>query len=83
MEGRDLFTHIRSGRGDYDVRAHLAEMIALLGAPPKMLINREICWSEVKWSHAVPNSKASFVRPHASITEGLFSTLKASLCTQI
>ncbi|KUJ14194.1 CMGC protein kinase [Mollisia scopiformis] len=55
MEGRDLFTHIRSSQGDYDVRAHLAEMIALLGAPPKILIDREIRWSEVKWSHAVPN----------------------------
>jgi serine/threonine protein kinase len=57
MEGRDLFTHIRSGQGDYDVRAHLAEMIALLGAPPKILIDREIRWSEVKWSYAVPNSE--------------------------
>jgi serine/threonine protein kinase len=57
MEGRDLFTHIRSGQGDYDVRAHLAEMIALLGAPPKILIDREIRWSEVTWSHAVPNSE--------------------------
>ena len=57
MEGRDLFAHIRSSQGDYDVRTHLAEMIALLGAPPKILIDREIRWSEVKWSHAVPNSE--------------------------
>ncbi|KAI9746888.1 MAG: hypothetical protein M4579_007567, partial [Chaenotheca gracillima] len=56
MEGKDLFTHIRSSQGHYDVRAHLAEMIALLGPPPKILIDREIRWSEVKWSHAVPNS---------------------------
>jgi len=56
MEGRDLFTHIHSNQGDYDVRSHLAEIIALLGAPPKILIDREMSWSEVKWSHAVPNS---------------------------
>ena len=55
VEGRDLFTHIRSSQGDYDVQAHLAEMIALLGAPPKILVDREIRWSGVKWSHAVPN----------------------------
>ncbi|KAK2629686.1 hypothetical protein QTJ16_000506 [Diplocarpon rosae] len=55
MEGRDLFTHIRSSQGNYSVQAHLAEMIALLGASPKILIDREIRWSEVKWSHAVPN----------------------------
>ncbi|KAH6712576.1 CMGC protein kinase [Leptodontidium sp. MPI-SDFR-AT-0119] len=55
MEGRDLFTHLRSSQGAYDVRAHLAEMIALLGPPPKELIDREIRWSKVKWSHVVPN----------------------------
>lgn len=39
MEGRDLFTHVRSSQGHYDVRAHLAEMIAILGPPPKELID--------------------------------------------
>ena len=57
MEGKNLFTHMRSSQGDYDARAHLAEMITLLGAPPKTLIDREIRWSKVKWSHAVPNSE--------------------------
>ena len=57
MEGRDLFLNLRSSNGDYDVRAHLAEMIALLGSPPQKLIDRELYWSEVKWSHAVPNSE--------------------------
>ena len=32
-------------------------MIALLGPPPKTLIDREIRWSQVKWSHAVPNAE--------------------------
>jgi serine/threonine protein kinase len=57
VEGRDLFADIRSSQGLYDVRLHLAEMIALLGAPPRALIYREIQWSEVKWSHAMPNSE--------------------------
>jgi hypothetical protein len=35
-------------------------MIALLGAPSKILIDREICWSEAKWSHAGPNSEGKF-----------------------
>ncbi|KAJ9198984.1 hypothetical protein DTO021D3_8558 [Paecilomyces variotii] len=30
MEGKDLFKHIRSSKGDYDARAHIAEMIAKL-----------------------------------------------------
>jgi hypothetical protein len=57
MEGRDLFIHLRSANGEYDVRAHLGEMIALLGHPPKKLIDRELSWSKVKWSHAVSNSE--------------------------
>jgi serine/threonine protein kinase len=57
MEGRDLFTHLHSSQRDYDIRAHLAEMIALLGPPPKELIDREISWNKVKWSHAVYNSE--------------------------
>ncbi|MCJ1253125.1 hypothetical protein MMC24_000932 [Lignoscripta atroalba] len=60
MEGKDLFRHIRSSQGAYDVRAHLAEMIALLGPPPKILADREKWWSDVKWSRAFPNSEGKF-----------------------
>lgn len=56
MEGKDLFKHIRSSKGDYDVQAHLAEMIALLGPPPKELLDREKLWSDIKWDNAVLNS---------------------------
>ncbi|OCL03204.1 CMGC protein kinase [Glonium stellatum] len=56
MEGKDLFKHIRSSKGDYDVRAHLAEIIALLGPPPKGLLDREKLWSDIKWGNAVLNS---------------------------
>lgn len=41
MEGKDLFRHSRSNQGAYNVRAHLAEMISLLGPPPKILLDRE------------------------------------------
>lgn len=56
MEGRDLFTKITTD-GQYDARAHLAEMCSLLGPPPKVLVHREQQWRNVKWSHAVPNPK--------------------------
>ncbi|CZS91909.1 related to dis1-suppressing protein kinase dsk1 [Rhynchosporium agropyri] len=72
MEGRDLFTHIRSSNGDYDARAHLAEMIALLGAAPKILIDREIRWSEVKWSHAVPNPQGKLCQTTREFYGGPF-----------
>ncbi len=56
LEGRDLFQHIRSSQGDYDAQAHVAEMIALLGPPPKGLLDREKTWNDIKWDHAVLNS---------------------------
>ncbi|XMA15014.1 hypothetical protein WAI453_007805 [Rhynchosporium graminicola] len=72
MEGVDLFTHIRSSNGDYDARAHLAEMIALLGPAPKILLDREIRWSEVKWSHAVPNSQGKLCQTAREFYGGPF-----------
>ncbi|ATY66998.1 kinase-like domain [Cordyceps militaris] len=41
MEGRDLFTDLKDEQGHYNVQAHLAQMIALLGPPPKVLLERE------------------------------------------
>ena len=41
LEKRDLFTQVRSDKGKYSPKAHIAEMIALLGRPPKELIDRE------------------------------------------
>ena len=37
----DLFEQIHSRQGKYCSRAHLAEIIALLGPPPKCLVGRE------------------------------------------
>jgi len=57
MEDRDLFTHLCDSQGNYDVGAHLGEMIVLLGPPPKELFDREMSRHKVKWSHAVSNSE--------------------------
>ena len=48
LKGVDLFKHIRSNAKQYDTRAHIAEIIALLGPPPKELIDREDLWSKAK-----------------------------------
>lgn len=41
VERKDLFRQIHSSNGHYSSLAHIAEMIALLGLPPKELIDRE------------------------------------------
>ncbi|EEQ90345.2 CMGC/SRPK protein kinase [Blastomyces dermatitidis ER-3] len=40
IEGKELFRQIGDSEDRYDARAHLAEMIALLGPPPQNLIAR-------------------------------------------
>lgn len=56
MEKRDLFTKIHSSQGDYDGKAHLAEMIALLGPPPKELLDQEREGRRWNWKNAIENS---------------------------
>ena len=41
LEKKDLFRQVHTGQGKYSGQAHIAEMIALLGPPPKELIDRE------------------------------------------
>ncbi|EFR03026.1 CMGC/SRPK protein kinase [Nannizzia gypsea CBS 118893] len=38
FELKELFTQVRDSQGNYSAKGHLAEMIALLGPPPKALI---------------------------------------------
>jgi len=76
IEGKDLFKHIRSSQGGYDVRAHLAEMIALLGPPPKVLLDREKLWSDVKWGHAVLNSDGKLCQTAREYFGGPFFNLE-------
>lgn len=56
MEKRDLFQHIHSSSGKYTAQAHLAEMIALLGPPPKELLIREKEWRKWRWGPALTNA---------------------------
>lgn len=75
MKGRDLFTHICLSQEDYNVWAHLAEMIVLLNISSKILIDQEICWSEVKWSHAVSNSEGKLCQTtHEYYEESFFNS---------
>jgi hypothetical protein len=41
LDNRDLFSQIYDQEGKHSAKAHLAEMIALFGPPPKELLDRE------------------------------------------
>ncbi|KAK2800039.1 hypothetical protein FQN50_008278 [Emmonsiellopsis sp. PD_5] len=53
VERTELFCHVHDARGYYDGKAHLAEMIALLGPPPKKLLEK----SNAKWPNPVRNGE--------------------------
>ncbi|KAI2706405.1 hypothetical protein DTO012A7_5177 [Penicillium roqueforti] len=47
IEGTELFTQVEDTNGRYDAKSHLAQMIALLGPPPKGVIERADHMSQV------------------------------------
>lgn len=60
LEDRDLFVHIRPDGGNYSGAAHLAEMIALLGPPPKSMVDEAIEENEKRewrWNAKAQNAQ--------------------------
>ena len=55
LEDKYLSAHLKSQTGTYTARAHLAEMIALLGPPPRKLIDQEKHWRDVPWDRSFPD----------------------------
>ncbi|KAH6719717.1 kinase domain-containing protein [Leptodontidium sp. MPI-SDFR-AT-0119] len=57
LENKDLFTSVHSADGKYNSQAHLAEIIALLG-PPRKLIDQERDRRTWKWGTAIENAES-------------------------
>ncbi|KAG4439766.1 hypothetical protein IFR05_004734 [Cadophora sp. M221] len=62
MEEKDLFTNPKDDQGRYDVHAHLAQMIALLGPPPKALLKRERSFRKLSFAPEILNPKGESCR---------------------
>jgi hypothetical protein len=52
-----MFLMVHDGDGRYNARAHLAEMIALMGPPPVKLLRRELEGRKFRWSPPVENDE--------------------------
>lgn len=52
-EGKELFQHIHDQQGRYNVKLHIAEMIALLGALPAEVTHRYQNLREYSWPEPV------------------------------
>ncbi|KAL5361430.1 protein kinase [Aspergillus floccosus] len=55
LGSQELFKQVYDADGKYEARSHLAEMIALLGPPPKALLARSKTMSDQNWPHPVAN----------------------------
>ncbi|CZT13564.1 uncharacterized protein RAG0_17057 [Rhynchosporium agropyri] len=72
LENKELFANLKSHNGVYTAQAHLAEMIALLGLPPRKLIDQENLWRNIPWD-------GLGAIPLMNTMVGHFSTQKACL----
>ncbi|KAH7317822.1 kinase-like domain-containing protein [Rhexocercosporidium sp. MPI-PUGE-AT-0058] len=62
MEDKDLFTNLKDEQGHYNVHAHLAQMIALFGPPPKVLLERERSFRKWSFIPEIQNPKGQSCR---------------------
>jgi len=79
MENKGLFKNLHSSDGRYDCRAHIGEMIALLGPPPRELIEREKSWSDVKWSEPFSNAEGRLCQTPREYFNGPFFSSEGGL----
>lgn len=57
-----MFNGIFDAHRHYDARVHIAQMISLLGPPPKELIARERQYRDLDFEGAVPNPKGEMAK---------------------
>ncbi|KAE8372866.1 hypothetical protein BDV26DRAFT_285610 [Aspergillus bertholletiae] len=57
IEGTRLFNQVQDAEGNYNPKAHLAEMIALLGPPPKKLLVMSDSMAQVEWSLPITHER--------------------------
>lgn len=81
IERTDLFEQY-THNGIYDARSHLAEIIALLGPPPKELIERFDKMIEKEWPVAVRRQEGPLKRNALEMFNGLFFKDGMPLTTQ-
>ncbi|OKL58718.1 hypothetical protein UA08_06042 [Talaromyces atroroseus] len=72
IEGTELFTQVQDAEGNYDSKAHLAEMIALLGPPPKKLLVMSSSMSRIEWSPAITDERGKIFKNNREYFGGPF-----------
>ncbi|EFE30401.1 uncharacterized protein ARB_02773 [Trichophyton benhamiae CBS 112371] len=72
LGGKELFQQVHDQNGLYDAKSHLAEMIALLGAPPIALIARSKAGSGNNWPQHVTSKTGKLCNNPQEFFDGPF-----------
>ncbi|CBF89377.1 uncharacterized protein ANIA_10082 [Aspergillus nidulans FGSC A4] len=72
IENTELFLHVHDSQGRYDPKTHLAEMIALLGPPPKELLAQSHAMADISWPNPIKNETGKLCRNGREYFNGPF-----------
>lgn len=72
IEGTELFKQVHNAKGNYDPKAHLAEMIALLGPPPRKLLVMSDSMAQVEWSPPITDERGKIYKNNRDYFGGPF-----------
>ncbi|KAJ5570104.1 uncharacterized protein N7459_009534 [Penicillium hispanicum] len=72
LGSKELFQQVHNADGQYNAKSHLAEMIALLGPPPKVMLAKSKAMSELNWPQPVTNNTGQLCNNAQEFFEGPF-----------
>ncbi|KAL3429875.1 kinase-like domain-containing protein [Aspergillus tetrazonus] len=72
IENTELFLHVHDSQGRYDPKTHLAEMIAILGPPPKELLAQSDAMADFSWPDPIKNETGKLCRNGREYFNGPF-----------
>ncbi|KAJ5405446.1 hypothetical protein N7465_006730 [Penicillium sp. CMV-2018d] len=72
LGSKELFQQVHDTNGQYDAKSHLAEMIALIGSPPKVLLAKSKVMSERNWPQPVTNDAGELCNNAQEFFDGPF-----------
>ncbi|EZF32962.1 CMGC/SRPK protein kinase [Trichophyton interdigitale MR816] len=80
LGGKELFQQVHDQNGLYNAKSHLAEMIALLGAPPTSLIARSNAVSGNNWPEHVTTTTGKLCKNPREFFDGPFFGPDGEFC---
>ncbi|KAJ5100468.1 hypothetical protein N7456_006520 [Penicillium angulare] len=72
LGSQELFQQVYDTTGQYDAKAHLAEMIAFLGPPPTALLEKSTSMLRTKWPHPMTNDTGKLCHDAQEFFNGPF-----------